>query len=62
MTTKSSRTLDREAVREIGLVSPSFVGGCILGIRIMLEPFQSAGTIPDRSNILKMLVTGSVNS
>ena len=62
MTTKSSSTLDREVVREIGLVSPSFVGGCTLGIGIMLESFQTAGTIPDRSNILKMLVTGSVNS
>ena len=50
MTAKSSRTLNRQGVDEIGLKSPSSIGGCIFGIGIILDSFQITGTIPDRSD------------
>ena len=53
---KSSRTLDRQGVNENGLKAPSSIGGCIFGMGIILDSFQITGTIPDRSNVLKMVV------
>ena len=38
-TTKSSKILDRQGVRGIGLKSPSFVGDWIFGIGVMFESF-----------------------
>lgn len=55
MTTKSSRTLDRQGVNENGLKAPSSIGGCIFGMGIILDSFQNTGTIPDRSDVLKMV-------
>ena len=56
MTTKSSRTLDRQGVNENSLKAPSSIGGCIFGMGIILDSFQNTGTIPDRSDVLKMVV------
>ena len=50
---KSSRTLDKQGVNEIDLKSPSSIGDCIFGMGIVLDSFQTAGTIPDRSDVLK---------
>ena len=61
-TTKSSKTLDKQGVRDIGLKSPSFVGDWIFGIGVMFESFQIAGTIPEARDALKIVVTGSANS
>ena len=61
-TTKSSRVLDRQGVNEIGLVSPSLVGGCVFKMGVMLEFFHISGTVPDVRDALKMAVTGSANS
>ena len=61
-TTKSSRTLARQGVSEMGLVSPSQVGGCDFGTGMMSESFHIAGTIPDESDVLKIVATGSANS
>ena len=62
MTTKSSRTLDRQEVNEIGLKSPSSIGVCIFGMGIILDSFQITGTIPDWSDVLKIVVIGSASS
>ena len=46
MTTKASKILDSDGVKEMGLVSPSLVGGCTgFKIRVTLDAFHSAGTI-----------------
>ena len=44
------------------LVSPSQVGGCDFGTGMMSESFHIAGTIPDESDVLKIVATGSANS
>ena len=62
VTTKSSRTLDRQGVNEIGLKSPSSIGCCIFGMGIIWYSFQFTGTISDRSDVLKMVVIGSASS
>ena len=62
MTTKSSRTLDRQEVNEIGLKSPSSIGDCISGMGIILDSLKITGTIPDRSDVLKIVVIGSASS
>ena len=62
VTVKSSRTLNRQGVDEIGLTSPSSIGGCIFTKDIILDSFQITGTIPDRSDVLKMVVIGSASS
>ena len=62
VTTKSSKTLDKQGVRDIGLKSPSFVGDWIFGIGVMFESFQIAGTILEARDALKIVVTGSANS
>ena len=62
MTTKSSRTLAKQGVNEIGLKSPSSIGDCIFGMGVTLDSFQTAGTIPDRSDVLKIVVMGSASS
>ena len=59
LTTKSSRTLDRQKVHKVGLKSLSSIGGCIFGMGIILDSFQTTSTIPDRSDVLKMVVIGS---
>ena len=50
------RITDRQGVNENGLKAPSSIGGCIFGMGIILDSFQITGTIPDRSNVLKMVV------
>ena len=62
VTTKSSKILDRQGVRDIGLKSLSFVGGWIFGIGVMFESIQIAGTISEARDALKIVVTGSANS
>ena len=62
VTTKSSRTLDRQEVNEIGLKSPSSIGDCISGMGIILDSLKITGTIPDRSDVLKVVVIGSASS
>ena len=52
VTTKSSKTLHRQGVRDIGLKSPSFVGDWIFGIAVIFESFQIAGTIPEARDAL----------
>ena len=59
---KSSRILDKQGVNEMGLISLSLVGGCVVRIGVMLDSFQIAGSIPNVSDTLKMVVTGSSNS
>ena len=59
MTTKS---LDRQEVNEIGLKSPSSIGVCIFGMGIILDSFQTTGTIPDWSDVLKIVVIGTASS
>ena len=49
-------------VNEIGLKSPSSIGDCIFGMGIILDSFETAGTVPDRSDVLKMVVIGSASS
>ena len=44
MTTKSSRTLDRQGVNKIGLKSPSSIGDCIFGMGLILDSFQTTGS------------------
>ena len=48
VTPKSSKTLDRQCVRDIGLKSPSVVaiGNWVFEIVVMFLFFQIAGTIP----------------
>ena len=62
VTTKSSRSWDRQEVNEIGLKSPSSIGDCIFWIGIILDYFQTTGTVPDWSDVLKIVVMGSVSS
>ena len=59
LTTKSSSTLDKQDVREIGLVTSLQVGGCDFGIGIISESYHIAETIPDVSDALKVTATGS---
>ena len=60
VTPKSSKTLHRQGVRDIGLKSP--LGNRVFGIVLMFVSFQIAGTIPEARDALKILVTGSTNS
>ena len=62
VTTKSSTTVDRQGINEIGLKPPSSISGCIFGIGIILDSFQITSTISDRSDVLKMVVIGSATS
>lgn len=57
-TTKSSQTLDKHGVNDIGLVSPSIAGCLTLGIGIMLDTFQILGTTPVGRDTLNMIVIG----
>ena len=59
VTSKSSKTLDRQGVRDIGLNSPSVVGNWVFGIVVMFVSFQIAGTIPVATGASKIVVTGS---
>jgi hypothetical protein len=59
-TTKSSRTLERQAVREIGRVSPSQVGCDTFGIGEVHESFQAVGIVPEVRDVLKIVATGSI--
>ena len=61
-TTKSSKTLHRQDVSEIDLVSLSQVGCCFFGIGIISESFQILGTDSDASDMLKIFVIGSASS
>ena len=56
-TTKSSRTLDRHDVSDIGLVSA--IGLLVLGIGTMFDFFQLLGTTPEARDVLKIMVIGS---
>ena len=58
-TTKSSRTLDRHDVSDIGLVPASGIGLLVLGIGIMFDFFQLLGTTPEARDVLKIMVIGS---
>ena len=49
-------------VSDIGLMSPSSVGGWIFGTGVMFESFQIDGTTPDFKDTLNILVTGSASS
>ena len=60
--TKSSRTLEMHGISDIGLMSPSSVGGWIFGTGVMFESFQIDGTTPDFKDTLNILVTGSASS
>ena len=62
VTPKSSKTLDRQGVRDIGLKSPSVVEYWVFGIVVMVVSFQMAGTIPVATDALKIVVTGSTYS
>ena len=59
VTPRSSKTLDRQGVRDIGLKSPSVVGNWVFEIVVMFVSFQIAGTIPVATCALKIVVTGS---
>jgi hypothetical protein len=61
-TSKSSRALERQGVREIGRVSPSQVGCDTFGIGELHESFQAAGSVPEVRDVLKIVATGCANS
>ena len=48
LTTKSSKTLETIAVREIGLKSPLPVMGVTLGTGVTLESFHAVGKLPQQ--------------
>ena len=62
LTTKSSNTLDKQEVKDIGLVSPSLESCCTLGIGMMLDSFQIFGTTLDDRDALMMMVAGSART
>ena len=59
-TTKSSKTLERKGVSEIGLTSLSHVGFVILGIGMILDSSHEIGITPDDKDTL--IVTAGVAS
>ena len=59
VTPKSSKNLDRQGVRDIGLKPPSVVGNWVFEIVVMFVSFQIAATIPVATGALKIVVTGS---
>ena len=61
-TTKSSRTLETIAVREIGLKSSLPVMGVTLGTGVTLESFHAVGKEPDAIEVLNIRVIGSASS
>ena len=61
-TTKSSRTLEMIAVREIGLKSPLPVMGVSFGTGVTLESFHAVGKVPDAIVVLNISVIGSASS
>ena len=61
-TTKSSKTLDKIGVKEIGRVSLSHRGCFTFGMGMMLEHFHRMETSPVERDVLKIFVTGSVSS
>ena len=61
-TTKSSNTLDKHDVNDIGLVSASAIGLHVLGIGTMFDSFQILGTTPEARDILKIMVIGSAST
>ena len=56
-TTKSSKTLDKIGVQEIGRVSLSHRGCFTFGLDMMLEHFHRMGTSPVESDVLKITKT-----
>ena len=62
VTTKSSKTFDRVAVRAIGRISSSHVIDWAFGIGTMLASFQGTGNSECNKDLLKILATGSANS
>ena len=60
VTPKSSKTVHRQGVRDIGLKSP--LENWVFGIVLMFVSFQITGTIPEARDALKIVVTGSTNS
>ena len=62
LTTKSSSSLEREEVNDIGLVPPSHSGCCTFGIGMILDSFQILGTTLEERDALKMVVTGSAST
>ena len=62
VTTKSSRTFERLAVRAMDCSSFSQVTAWILGTGVRSASFQSVGTLLDDSDWLKILATGSASS
>ena len=61
-TTKSSSTLANMGVRDIGLVSPSLDGFDDLGDGVMCESFHIDGMTVVKSDLLKIVTTGTANS
>ena len=60
--TKSSNTLDKHDVNDIGLVSASAIGLHVLGIGTMFDSFQLLGTTPEARDVLKIMVIGSAST
>jgi len=61
-TTKSSKTLDKIAVQEIGPVSLSQRDCFTFGMGVMLEHFHRMGTSPVESDVLKITKTSRKSS
>ena len=49
-------------VNEKGLKLASSIGDCTFGIGIILDSFETTGTTPDWSDVLKIVVIGSASS
>ena len=62
VTSKSSKTLNRQGFRDIGLKSPSVLGNWVSGIVVTFVSSQIEGTIPVKGNALKVVLTGSAYS
>ena len=59
--TKSSKTFNRSAVREIGRISSSQVAGCTFGTGVRSASFQGVGNSPDNNDWLKIKATRPVH-
>ena len=61
-TTKSSNTLAKMGVNDMGRVSPPPCGFEDLGTGVMFESFHIDGTVPVERDRLKISVTGKASS
>ena len=62
LTTKSSSSLERQEVKDFGLVSPLLSGCCTYGIGMILDCFQILETTLKERAALNMVVTGSART